>query len=111
MDKNIQSKGEGGSNTGSIDVIYIIIVMFWTHHSSRIVQDLEEIINPEILSRSPKSTLTYEVCMSLPGIVGPVERANEIEVEYLRGDGERKAAVLSGPVAAVFQVNYINCVH
>ncbi len=66
-------------------------------------ESIEAVINPKIVSKSKETEVTYEGCLSLPGLLGPVERPREVDVEYLNAEGELKAAKLSGPPATIFQ--------
>ena len=52
-------------------------------------EGLIELINPEIISVQGKAT-AHEGCLSLPGIVGEVERAEKVTVTYLDRDGHRR---------------------
>jgi peptide deformylase len=47
------------------------------------------LINPEITERSEETTLADEGCLCLPGYVGEVERAAEVEVRYLNRAGRK----------------------
>ncbi len=40
------------------------------------------IINPKILEKSKKTNTDTEGCLSLPGVWGPVERANEVTLKF-----------------------------
>ncbi len=60
------------------------------------------VINPEIIHKKGKAT-TEEGCLSIPGIYGPVERAEEITVRGLNIKGKRIEWHLSGLKARVFQ--------
>ena len=60
-------------------------------------------INPEIVERSGKAEDGEEGCLSLPGIVGPVDRSYEVVVEGLDEDGEPFRIEASDWVARIFQ--------
>lgn len=47
------------------------------------------LINPEVTERSEETTLADEGCLCLPGYVGEVERAAEVEVRYLNRAGRK----------------------
>ena len=48
-----------------------------------------ELINPEIISAEGKVT-AYEGCLSIPGIVGEVERSEKVTVTHLDREGHRR---------------------
>lgn len=48
-----------------------------------------ELVNPRIL-RTAGTIESEEGCLSIPGVVETVERAEEVEVEYRDRDGERR---------------------
>ena len=63
----------------------------------------EEIINPEIISKSEEMEDGWEGCLSIPGIRGMVSRYREIEVRYFDRHGREKTEKLDGFLARVFQ--------
>jgi len=60
------------------------------------------IINPEILSKKGKE-VAEEGCLSVPGVYGPIERAEEIVVKALDIKGKKIEMRLDGLKARVFQ--------
>lgn len=60
-------------------------------------------VNPEIVERSRKAEEGEEGCLSLPGIVGPVNRSYEVVVEALDENGEPIRYEASDWVARIFQ--------
>ncbi len=60
------------------------------------------VINPEIIYREG-SKVAEEGCLSIPGVYGPVERAERIIVRGLNIKGKRMEWHLSGLKARVFQ--------
>jgi peptide deformylase len=55
------------------------------------------LVNPEIIKRSRQRVISEESCLSVPGYVGLIQRANEVTVRYLDYHGlptERRASGL-----------------
>lgn len=50
-------------------------------------EGLLELVNPEIVEREG-SELDWEGCLSVPGLIGHVERATRVRVKALNGDGK-----------------------
>lgn len=65
-------------------------------------EGLYELINPEIISSSGQETDT-EGCLSIPGIVGDVARAEIIKVRYLDRHGKVKNLTAKGMLARAMQ--------
>jgi peptide deformylase len=65
-------------------------------------QELIEMINPEIISRSGKQ-LGPEGCLSIPGINGDVNRFEKVTVKGLDRDGHEITIKAEGFLARVFQ--------
>lgn len=64
------------------------------------------IINPKILSRSPKKKKDWEGCLSIPGIYARVPRHTWVRVEYTDRQGKRVKARFGDFIARVFQHEY-----
>lgn len=47
-----------------------------------------ELINPEIIETSESVVLEQEGCLSIPGVIGSVERPESVKVKALNRDGE-----------------------
>ncbi|MEI7884685.1 MAG: peptide deformylase [Clostridia bacterium] len=65
-------------------------------------EELIELINPEIIAMSGKSTES-EGCLSVPGIYGKVERAAEVTITTLTRTGEVCEINATGLVAIALQ--------
>ena len=65
-------------------------------------EGLYELINPEIISSSGQDTDT-EGCLSIPGIVGDVTRAETVKVRYLDRHGKEKNLTAKGILARAMQ--------
>lgn len=60
-------------------------------------------INPNIITRSTDREEDEEGCLSLPGIVYPVQRSTDVTIEGLDADGDPVSIEASGLLARIFQ--------
>ncbi len=65
-------------------------------------EDWYELINPEI-SRQEGSETDMEGCLSVPGVIGEVTRAEKVTVKALNRQGEEVEISAEGLLARVFQ--------
>lgn len=65
-------------------------------------EDYYEVVNPEIISQEGQDTDT-EGCLSLPGIIGEVTRAEKVTVKGLNRQGEEITIKAEGYLARIFQ--------
>jgi len=67
-------------------------------------------INPEIVKTSEETVLGVEGCLSIPGLVGEVERYEEIQVRGLNRRGQPMKVKARGWLARIFQheIDHIN---
>ncbi len=91
-----------------VDVSQRVIVVEFSEHSEdpdAPEQDpkLYIVINPEIIRRSPKTVLGTEGCLSLPGIMGEVERYESVTVKGLDRNGNPFKKKAHGWLARIFQ--------
>ena len=63
-------------------------------------------IDPEILSRSETKATGPEGCLSIPGVLADVPRANEITLSWTGLDGQRHTETLTGFTAICAQHEY-----
>ena len=70
---------------------------------SRGDDDVTAIVNPEIVSRSDQTETDDEGCLSLQGVVAPVERALSVRLEGLDETGNRVGYDLEGAAARTVQ--------
>jgi peptide deformylase len=61
------------------------------------------LINPEIVGRSPETETDDEGCLSLPGLLYPVERARDVVIEAIDENGEPVRIEATELQARVFQ--------
>ena len=68
------------------------------------------VINPEIKSMSENMVLGMEGCLSVPNLVGEVERSEEIVVEGLNRRGKKQKIHAEGWLARIFQheIDHVN---
>ena len=68
------------------------------------------LINPEIVSKSNKTSIYEEGCLSLPGYFAEIERPAECKVEYLDYDGKKSEMNANGLLATCIQheVDHLN---
>jgi peptide deformylase len=61
------------------------------------------VVNPEIVRRSPETSLGNEGCLSIPGFFGEVERAERVTVRGLNRRGDPFQVKAEGWLARIFQ--------
>lgn len=64
--------------------------------------ELWELVNPEIIASSGEQT-DYEGCLSIPGLIGEVTRAEKVTVKALNRQGEEIEITKRGMIARTFQ--------
>jgi peptide deformylase len=68
------------------------------------------VINPEIVKVSEETALGAEGCLSIPGLVGEVERHTEVQVKGLNRHGRPMKIKAKGWLARIFQheIDHLN---
>ena len=68
------------------------------------------LINPEIVSKSNKTSIYEEGCLSLPGYFAEIERPAECKIEYLNYEGKKSEIDANGLLATCIQheVDHLN---
>ena len=68
------------------------------------------LINPEIVSKSSKTSIYEEGCLSLPGYFAEIERPAECKIEYLNYEGKKSEIDANGLLATCIQheVDHLN---
>lgn len=68
------------------------------------------VVNPEIKRRSRETVLGNEACLSLPGYVGEVERAEQVTIKGLDRHGHDFKLKAKGWLARIFQheIDHLN---
>jgi len=67
-------------------------------------------VNPEIVKASPETVMGVEGCLSIPALVGEVERAQEVRIRGFNRHGQPKKLKVDGWLARIFQheIDHIN---
>jgi peptide deformylase len=68
------------------------------------------VLNPEIVKASEETVMGVEGCLSIPGLVGEVERHTEIHVKGLNRHGKPMRIKAKGWLARIFQheIDHLN---
>lgn len=68
------------------------------------------IVNPEIIKVSEETVMGIEGCLSIPGLLGEVERHEEIQVKALNRHGKPVKLKVEGWTARIFQheIDHLN---
>ncbi|MEJ2446369.1 MAG: peptide deformylase [Anaerolineales bacterium] len=88
----------------------VILVEYGSEDDEDIPPTLYVAINPKITRFSPETVNGAEGCLSIPNLMGEVERAHEIVVEGLDRHGKPLKMKLHGWVARIFQheIDHLN---
>jgi peptide deformylase len=81
----------------------VIVVEFGDEEDEEVPPKLYAVVNPEIVRASEETVFGVEGCLSVPGIVGDVERAHSVVVRGQNRNGKKVKYKLSGWVARIFQ--------
>ncbi len=88
----------------------VILVEYGSEEDEDIPPTLYVAINPKITRFSPETVNGAEGCLSIPNLMGEVERAQEIVVEGLDRHGKPLKMKLRGWLARIFQheIDHLN---
>ncbi|MCK4489709.1 MAG: peptide deformylase [Anaerolineales bacterium] len=88
----------------------VILVEFGTEENEEIPPTLYVTINPRVTRFSQEIVTGAEGCLSIPGLMGEVERADEIVVEGQDRFGKPIKMRLQGWIARIFQheIDHVN---
>jgi len=88
----------------------IIVVEFGDEYDETVPNQLYVLINPEITKISNATLTGIEGCLSVPGLVGEVERASAVTVAGQDMDGKKVKIRAQGWLARIFQheIDHIN---
>lgn len=88
----------------------VIVVEFGDEEDPEVPPKLYAIVNPEIVRASDEKVMGVEGCLSIPGIVGEVERSTSIMVRGQNRNGKKVKYKLDGWVARIFQheINHLS---
>jgi peptide deformylase len=81
----------------------VIVVEYGDDEDEDTPKKLYAVANPEIVSHSDETELGVEGCLSVPGLVGEVERYTEVVVKGLNRYGKPTRIKASGWMARIFQ--------
>ena len=107
MRETLHAYGGIGLAAPQIDVGLRIVVIEIENTSTRYGEiehtPFEVYINPTITSIADETAGYWEGCLSVPGMMGYVERPQHIRVDYLTPGGIEKSIEAHGFLATVFQ--------
>jgi len=88
----------------------VIVVEFGHEDDETVPNQLYVVINPEIVKQSNDKVSGIEGCLSVPGVVGEVDRARVVTVQGQDSDGKRIKIRAQGWLARIFQheIDHIN---
>ncbi|HSB01205.1 MAG TPA: peptide deformylase [Anaerolineae bacterium] len=92
----------------------IIVVEYFEHEEDEEKEDAPKkvwtVLNPEIVKPSEETLLGIEGCLSVPGLVGEVERHAAIHVKGLNRHGKPLKIKAEGWLARIFQheIDHLN---
>jgi len=88
----------------------VIVVEFGDEEDDEAPKKLYSLVNPEISRSSPETILAAEGCLSVPGLVGDVERPAAVTVIGKNRRGQSLKIKATGWLARIFQheIDHIN---
>ena len=92
----------------------IIVIEYFERPEDEEVEDAPKkvwaVINPEIVKASEEMLMGVEGCLSIPGLVGEVERHMEVQVKGLNRHGKPMKVKATGWLARIFQheIDHLN---
>ncbi len=81
----------------------VIVIEYGDDEDESVPPKLYAVINPEITRMSAEKEMGVEGCLSIPGLVGDVERSTAIVVKGQNKNGQNVKYKLNGWVARIFQ--------
>lgn len=88
----------------------VIVVEFGDEDDETVPEQLFVVVNPEIVRQSNDTVLGVEGCLSVPGFVGEVERAQVVTVRGQDQYGKKVKIRAQGWLARIFQheIDHVN---
>lgn len=88
----------------------VIVVEYGDDEDEDIPKKLYALVNPEIKSFSQEAEVGVEGCLSVPGLLGEVERSLAVTVKGLNRHGQPMRVKVKGWLARVFQheIDHLN---
>jgi peptide deformylase len=81
----------------------VIVIEFGDEEDEELPAKLYMVVNPEIQRQSREQVLGTEGCLSIPGLAGDVQRAEEVTVKGVSRRGQPMKIKASGWLARIFQ--------
>lgn len=81
----------------------LIVIEFGDEEDEEAPKKLYVVANPEIVEASPEMVTAVEGCLSIPGLVGEVERHTSVHVKGLNRAGKPIRIKADGWLARIFQ--------
>jgi peptide deformylase len=94
-----------------VDVpLQVIVVEFGDEEDETVEPTLYTLVNPEIVRPSQETILGTEGCLSIPGLVGEVERSEAVTVKGFTRRGQPMKIKAKGWLARIFQheIDHLN---
>jgi peptide deformylase len=87
-----------------VDVpMQVIVVEYGDEQDETVPPRLYVVVNPEIARASTETVIGNEACLSIPGLVGEVERPLTINIKGMNRQGKPIKIKASGWLARIFQ--------
>lgn len=81
----------------------VIVVEFGNEDDETIPKQLFVLVNPEIVEKSQESVNGIEGCLSVPGLIGTVERSTVVTLRAQTREGKKTKLRAEGWLARIFQ--------
>jgi len=93
-----------------VNVSQRVIVVEFEDEENGIPHQLYAVVNPEIVAFSRETELGVEGCLSVPGVIGEVPRAQSVTVKGFDRRGKPLRLALEGWLARIFQheIDHLN---
>jgi len=92
----------------------LLVIEYYEREEDEEIEDAPmkvwAVINPEIVKASEEKVIGVEGCLSIPGLLGEVERHAEVHVKYLNKHGKPMKIKAKGWLARIFQheIDHLN---
>ena len=98
-----EAPGVGLAAPQIFESLQLVVVEYGDEEKEDAKPKLYVIANPEIVKRSQETESAVEACLSIPGLVGEVERNEAIEIRGLNRIGKPIKIKARGWLARIFQ--------
>ena len=88
----------------------VVVIEFGDEEDETIPPKLHTLVNPEITRHSQEMLLGTEGCLSVPNLVGEVERYESVTVSYTNRHGQKKKIKAKNWLARILQheIDHVN---